>query len=81
MMATCERTVDACRREVAGLQEYRARLIADAVTGKLDVRETAARLADLDPMAAEAKEGEQVLDGVDAERTEGTAAKLMAEGR
>jgi type I restriction enzyme S subunit len=34
------------RREIALLREYRTRLIADVVTGKLDVREAAARLPD-----------------------------------
>ena len=33
-------------REIDLLREYRTRLIADVVTGKLDVREAAARLAD-----------------------------------
>ena len=33
-------------REIALLREYRTRLIADVVTGKLDVREAAARLPD-----------------------------------
>jgi type I restriction enzyme, S subunit len=33
-------------REIALLQEYRTRLMADVVTGKLDVREAAARLPD-----------------------------------
>ena len=32
------------------LAEYRARLIADIVTGKLDVRQAAARLPDIDPI-------------------------------
>ncbi len=34
------------QREIDLLQEYRTRLIADVVTGKLDVREAAARLPD-----------------------------------
>ena len=34
------------QRQIALLQEYRTRLIADVVTGKLDVREAAALLAD-----------------------------------
>ena len=33
------------------LGEYRARLIADVVTGKLDVREAAATLPEVDPLA------------------------------
>ena len=41
-------------REIALLREYRIRLIADVVTGKLDVREVAARLPqepeDLEPL-------------------------------
>ena len=38
--------VDALHREIAFLREYRTRLIADVVTGKLDVREAAADLPD-----------------------------------
>ena len=37
-------TIDATRREIKLLREYRTRLIADVVTGKLDVREAAANL-------------------------------------
>ena len=35
------------RREIELLEEYRTRLIADVVTGKLDVREVAADLPDV----------------------------------
>ena len=35
-------TIDRARRQVGLMQEYRTRLIADVVTGKLDVRDTAA---------------------------------------
>ena len=38
--------VDRARRQVELLHEYRIRLIADVVTGKLDVREVAAQLPD-----------------------------------
>ena len=41
------------RGQIEMLNEYRTRLIADVVTGKLDVRETAATLPEVDPMAAE----------------------------
>ena len=37
---------DGVRREVSLLREFRTRLIADVVTGKLDVREVAAHLPD-----------------------------------
>ena len=43
----------AARKEIALLYEYRTRLIADVVTGKLDVREAAARLPEPNPAAAE----------------------------
>jgi type I restriction enzyme S subunit len=39
-------------REIDLLREYRTRLVADVVTGKLDVREAAARLPDEAPPAA-----------------------------
>lgn len=38
--------VERTHREISLLREYRTRLIADVVTGKLDVREAAARLPD-----------------------------------
>ena len=41
-----EVAVSKAEREISLLQEYRARLIADVVTGKLDVREAAANLPD-----------------------------------
>jgi type I restriction enzyme, S subunit len=44
--ANFEKTIETARREISLLREYRTRLIADVVTGKLDVRETAARLPD-----------------------------------
>jgi type I restriction enzyme S subunit len=39
-----QRAVSDATREIDLLREYRTRLIADVVTGKLDVREAAARL-------------------------------------
>ena len=39
--------------ELKLFHEYRSRLVADVVTGKLDVREAAAGLPDLDPLAVE----------------------------
>ena len=47
------------------LNEYRTRLIADVVTGKLDVREAAAALPEVDPLETE-DEPEDVIDA-DAE--------------
>ena len=41
------------RHQIDLLQEYRTRLIADVVTGKLDVREAATALPEVDPLAAD----------------------------
>ena len=40
-------------REIELLAEYRGRLLADVFTGKLDVREAASGLPEVDPLAAE----------------------------
>ena len=47
--ADIDATIDRARHEIALLREYRACLIADVVTGKLDVREVAADLPEVDP--------------------------------
>ena len=41
-----EAAIVRARRQIELVQEYRTRLIADVVTGKLDVREAAAQLPD-----------------------------------
>ena len=46
MLPTLIPRIARARRQVELLQEYRTRLIADVVTGKLDVREAAAQLPD-----------------------------------
>ena len=43
------------RREIRLLREYRTRLIADVVTGKLDVREAAASLPDTDALTTDGR--------------------------
>lgn len=48
-VAATDRTIAAARREIELLQEYRTRLVADVVTGKLDVRAAAARLPYIEP--------------------------------
>ena len=56
--------IERARRQVELMQEYRTRLIADVVTGKLDVREAAAQLPnetdDQDPM----EKGDLLTDGI-----------------
>ena len=44
--ADIEAVIGRARRQIELVQEYRTRLIADVVTGKLDVREAAAQLPD-----------------------------------
>ena len=44
---------DAARREIDLLKDLRTRLIADVVTGKLDVRDAAAALPEIDPPATD----------------------------
>ena len=48
-----ERLMEREQRELQLIGEYRTRLIADVVAGKLDVREAAAALPEVDPLAAE----------------------------
>jgi type I restriction enzyme S subunit len=45
-----DRAIASVLDEIALLKEYRIRLISDVVTGKLDVRDEAAKLPDVDPM-------------------------------
>ena len=63
------RTIDAAiaraRRQIALVQEYRTRLIADVVTGKLDVREAAARLPDEADDQDPIEESGPLADGLD----------------
>ena len=65
--------IDRARREIDLLREYRTRLIADVVTGKLDIREVAARLPDeveepelLDEASTLADAGEEAADDLNA---------------
>lgn len=63
--------IDSATREIDFLREYRTRLVADVVTGKLDVREAAARLpeeAEGSPEESEALEADdEESEGVDLE--------------
>jgi type I restriction enzyme S subunit len=46
-----ERAEQRVQREISLLREFRSRLISDVVTGKLDVREAASKLPDIEPEA------------------------------
>ena len=49
-------------REIHLLREYRTRLIADVVTGKLDVREAAPRLPEEAPTDPDQGDAESIVD-------------------
>ena len=55
-------------RQIDLLNEYRTRLIADVVTGKLDVREAAARLPDGEAEPKQFDKAKALIDAADAER-------------
>ena len=59
-------------REIDFLREYRTRLIADVVTGKLDVREAAATLPEDATAGIEAEPADETEDPelIDEEATE-----------
>ena len=60
------------RRQIELIEEYRTRLIADVVTGKLDVREAAAELPD-EPGDADGTEADGPVEGVASELTRADA--------
>lgn len=72
-------TIQRAESEIALLQEYRGRLIVDVVTGKLDVRDAAANLAE-DVEEPDGTLAEEVLeDGDDAELASEELAQEMVE--
>ncbi len=71
--APIDTTITRTNREIELLNEYRTRLIADVVTGKLDVRDVAAALPEIDPLDTEdylddalETDAEAELDDLDA---------------
>jgi type I restriction enzyme, S subunit len=58
-------------REIALMQEYRTRLTADVVTGKLDVRAAAAHLPALPAESAPEPEGDEPIDDTDTDESDG----------
>ena len=64
-MATLNDGANRIRRQIKLLEEYRTRLIADVVTGKLDVREAAAQLPDETDDQDPIEESGPLADGMD----------------
>ena len=85
-VATIKRAVQRATVKIARLHEYRTRLIADVVTGKLDVREAAAGLPEVDPLAAEGDSVDVVDHEIGSERRgwrhtveEGSSSAVVAD--
>ena len=72
-------TVNRTDRETSLMSEYRTRLIADVVTGKLDMREAAATLPEVDPWGDEDHLDDTVDANVDSALDELDAAIEDAE--
>jgi type I restriction enzyme S subunit len=70
---TVTETIARTEREIALMQEYRTRLTADLVTGKLDVREAAAHLPA--PPAEPAAIGSEVAEDELLDEAETEAAE------
>ena len=68
-----ESGINRARRRIELLREYGTRVIADVVTGKLDVRKAVVRLGEVDALDVEAQPG-----GVDV-RPEGAGWRSGAE--
>lgn len=76
--AKIDAAISAARREIELLREYRERLISDVVTGKVDVREVAARLPEEPP--EEESEWGDTEDMAEAETADDdAAAEALAE--
>jgi type I restriction enzyme S subunit len=69
--STANRVIHGINQEIALLREFRTRLIADVVTGKLDVRETAVAL----PETAEERP-EPIAVGEDLPEADDDAAEV-----
>jgi type I restriction enzyme S subunit len=72
-IADIDSTITRAEREIELLNEYRTRLIADVVTGKLDVRDAAAALPEVDPLAedddADELDADLALDAAELDET------------
>lgn len=68
-----DRAAEVTRREIELLREYRTRLIADVVTGKVDVREVAAQLPE-EPSEEEAEsiDTDEIAEGEATDEEAGT---------
>lgn len=78
-VAAIDRTISTAKREIELLQEYRTRLVADVVTGKLDVRDAAAMLPDLEPERVRMETKEELIADDDTGTIDAFAEEEFAE--
>lgn len=79
--ANLDKAIDAARREIGLLREYRTRLIADVVTGKLDVRDAATYLPDEPEEQPEPLDEEPVAETSDLDTEESDGDQSEHESR
>ena len=63
--ASIDAAIARARRQIEVVEEYRTRLIADVVTGKLDVRDAAAHLPEEADDPRPIEEGSSLVDDMD----------------
>ena len=78
-LASADRNINLVCCQISLLREYRTRLIADVVTGKIDVREAAAALPEVDPLAADDTLGDALNPDVESALNELAAVPEEAE--
>jgi type I restriction enzyme S subunit len=72
--------IERADREITLIQEYRARLIADTVTGKMDVRHFAQDTIEVDESEPEQwDENEELIEGQDADDLEAAEEVVHAD--
>ncbi|MCR4409130.1 MAG: restriction endonuclease subunit S [Candidatus Saccharicenans sp.] len=71
LTAKIDTVIAASQREIELLREYRERIIADVVTGKVDVREVAAKLPEEPPEEIELMEEDELAESKEENREEG----------
>ena len=77
--AATNTVISRARRQIELVEGYRTRLIADVVTGKLDVREAAARLPEEGDEVEPIEEGGPIADGLDEEIYDAEEEPAIAE--
>lgn len=81
MTRDCDFAIDRTEREVGLIREFRMRLIADVVTGQLDVREAATRLPDEVDQPEVLDDADALLEGDESDDEgdlDGTSIEVVA---